>query len=286
MIYNKDAAFSYPVLSDTNNSYTDSGFNFRVNNIVDKTTSYDIFFEYDIESDFVRSLIDNNQAVLILIIQSDDNSFFELEKGQLYINLSKSRVSFNDKVRAQLHIQSKQNISFAHCEELVSFYNVMKSQLRIPQYSLIGYSNVSTVRNTGKEGIALFEKTIDSKMDFDFQIKLSNKTIVLKFKDERHLLQSTARSRNVMNIYLYNGLERALNQFINENIEDGEEGFFLEDLDDSSLNDLHYKLYQLLLKKGINEISYDSLDALVQKVAPSIIEKFTHSIERLNENGN
>lgn len=285
MIYNKDAAFSYPVLSDSNTSYTNSGFYFEINGIKNQSDTYELSFDYEIDSDFVDQLLKDEKAILIFIIQSKDNLFFELNKNQKLITIPKARIAFDDKVRAQLHLQSKEEISFANCNELNPFYHSIKGQLQLPKYSLIGYSNISTVRHTGKEGVALFERTVDPNMKLEFQIVLSNESILLKFRDDRHLLQSTAWNRDVMNIYLYNGLEKALVQFISENIIEGEEALYLEDIDDSSLNNLHYKLYQLLSKRGVNEVSIDQSDYLVQEIAPDIIKKFTHSIERLNSNG-
>lgn len=285
MIYNKDAAFSYPVLTNSNNSYINSGFDFSINNIIDNYDTYELTLQYDIESSFVRSLIENKLATLILIVQSDDNLFFELDNNQKVVSIAKSRITFKEKVRAQVHIQSKEKILFDTCTELNQFYSSIKNRISISQNCLVGYSNVSTIRNTGREGVALFEKTVDPKMDMEFSVQLSNKSIILKFKEDRHLLKTTARSRDIMNIYLYNGLQRALNQFVSENVEDDEEGLYLEDIDDTSLNDLHYKIYQLLNRRGVIEISYDDIDKLVQKLAPNIIDKFTYSIERLNENG-
>lgn len=285
MIYNKDAAFSYPILSDSNTSYTDSTFYFELEGIADQSDAYELSFDYEIASDFVNQLLDDNKAALIFIIQSKDNLFFELNKNQKNLSLPKSRIAFDDKVRAQLRLQSKEKLSFSDCDEFNPFYRSIKDQLILPKYSLIGYSNVSTVRNTGKEGVALFEKTVDPNMVLEFQVVLSNESILLKFKDDRHLLHSTAWNRDVMNIYLYNGLEKALMQFISENIEEGEEALYLEDIDDSSLNNLHYKMHQLLINRGIEEVSIDQSDFLVQEIAPDIIKKFTSSIERLNSNG-
>lgn len=285
MIYNKDAAFSYPILSDSNTSYADGGFYFELNGIADQSDAYELSFDYEIDSDFVKQLLDADKAALIFIIQSKDNLFFELNKNQKILSLPKSRIAFDDKVRAQLHLQSKEKISFAACNEFNPFYHSIKDQLTLPKYALIGYSNVSTVRNTGKEGVALFEKTVDPNMSLEFQVVLSNESILLKFKDDRHLLQSAAWNRDVMNIYLYNGLEKALMQFISENLEKGEEALYLENVDDSSLNNLHYKLHQLLMNRGIEEVSIDQSDFLVQEIAPDIIKKFTSSIERLNSNG-
>lgn len=285
MIYNKDAAFSYPILSNSNDSYENSDFSFHITNITDQQDHYELAFEYEVEVSFIKRLLAEDKALLVFIIQSKDNLFFKLDKNQRTLNILKSRIAFTDKVRAQLHLQSKEEISFFDCDELNNFYDSIKDQLVIPKHSLIGYSNISTMRNTGKEGVALFEKTVDPNMKLDFQVVLSSESIILKFKDDKYLLQNVVRSRDIMNIYLYNGLEKALNYFINENLEESEESLYLEDIDDSNLNNLNYKLYQLLEGKGVEEMNYDQTDQLVQKIAPNIINKFTSSIERLNVNG-
>lgn len=282
MIYNKDAAFSYPVLSNTNNSYRDNEFSFSVTNITDSNDHYQLEFDYDIGSDFVKRLLREEEAVLVFILQSKDNLFFTLEKDQKHLLLKKSRIAFNEKVRAQLHIQSRKEISFSACKELNDFYSSMKEQLSISKNSLIGYSNTSTVRNIGKSGVALFEKNIDPSMKLDFQVQLSTDSIILKFKEEKHLLQTVAANRDIMNIYLYNGLSQAVSRFILENNEDDEDSLFLSEIDDSALNNLDYKIYQLMMNKGYEEINEEMIDEIVQMTAPNIISKFTGAVERLN----
>lgn len=282
MIYNKDAAFSYPVLSRKNNSYIENGFYFNLSSITDTDDHYKLMFDYDIDSVFVQNLLEEERAVLIFIIQSKDNLFFTLKKNQKEVQLRKSRISFNEKVRFQLHIQSKEEISFAECEELNSFYSRIKDQLAVSKNTLIGYSDTSTLRNLKKENVPLFKKSVDPSMDVEFQVRLSSDSIILKFKNEKHLLRTTAAKIDIMNLYFYNGLYQAVSHFIQENIEEDEDSLFLSKLDDTALNNLNYKIYHLMVKKGLDEINGDMTDEIIQKLAPKIISKFTGAVERLN----
>lgn len=286
MIYNKDAVFSYPILSNSNDSYVNNEFYFNVENIIENEDSYKITFDYNIGSSFIESTINQDRAVLILIIQSKDNKFYEIEKGQKSIIVPKNRISFSDKVKAQLHIQSIEPIPLKNCTELNSFYNQIKKGLEIRKNSLIGYSNVSTVRNTGKQGISLFEKVIDPTLKEDFAVTLTGNHILLKFKNEKFLLHQIMRDPNILNMYLYVGLDRAISQFIEENLKIDEDSLLLEEIDDSNLNNLNYRLYILLMDKGINEVTKSSIDKLVQKIASGIIPKFTKAIERMFNSGN
>ncbi len=285
MIYSKDAAFSYPILSHSSTSYDDCYFYFNIDDIVDEGDAYSFTFSYDIESEFIKDLVKRGAAVLILIIQSDDNVFFELKKNQTHISIPKSRLTFDNKVLSQLHIQSLTDIDFSSCQELHEFYASKKEEIKLGAHTLLAYSNVSAVKNMGKEGVQLFEKAIDPSMSVDYEAEVGTDQIILKFREERFLLQSLNSNRHVMNLYLYQGLEMALQQFILEHLEADEEILILEDLESSTLNNLHDKLYQLLIAKGVEDVNLEQLDVLVQTIAPDLILKFTQAIERLCENG-
>lgn len=87
-------------------------------------------------------MIRNDQAQLVFIIQSKDNKFFHLKANQHRISIPKSRISLNKRTSIQLHIQALNTISFADNNELNNFYHVIKDEIVVPQYSLLGYSNV------------------------------------------------------------------------------------------------------------------------------------------------
>ena len=92
MIYKKDANFPYPILTNTSNSYDNCSFILDIN-LEENTNEYIFEINYDITSPFIEKLLQNGQATLILIIQSKDNKFFNLEYGQKTKSISKSRIS-------------------------------------------------------------------------------------------------------------------------------------------------------------------------------------------------
>ena len=78
---------------------------------------------YDIESDFIKNLIDQNKAQLVLIVQSKDNKFFNIKQGQRQIHIPKTRISFNKRTTVQLLIQAKEEVNFKENDDLNSFYS-------------------------------------------------------------------------------------------------------------------------------------------------------------------
>ena len=110
MIYKKDANFPYPLLTNTSNSY--DGCNFILDiELNENTYDYIIQIDYDIESDFIKNLIDQNKAQLVLIVQSKDNKFFNIKQGQRQIHIPKTRISFNKRTTVQLLIQAKEEVN-------------------------------------------------------------------------------------------------------------------------------------------------------------------------------
>ncbi len=290
MIYSKDASFSYPVFSNTNYAYEQPVFNFEVTNVNELNNDYELSFEYDLQSDFLQELLSTGKAILILILSSSDSQFYKINPQQSTIKIPKSRLSFAGKVNVQLHIQSAESINFASCEELNQFFSVFKSSITTSPKALLGYSNVSTVRNTGKNGVQLFVSEIDPTLKTDFTVRLSEDAIHLVFKEKEFLLRQVANKKGVMNMYLYIGLDRAIKSFIESNIQSTngyqEASLFLSDLETHNLNNLEKKLYDLMASKNIDEIIYEDIDQIIQQIAPAIIRDFTASIERLHSNGN
>lgn len=111
MIYKKDANFPYPILTNTSNSYDNCSFILDIN-LEENTNEYIFEINYDITSPFIEKLLQNGQATLILIIQSKDNKFFNLEYGQKTKSISKSRISLSKRTTIQLFIQSNEEINF------------------------------------------------------------------------------------------------------------------------------------------------------------------------------
>ena len=111
MIYKKDANFPYPILTNTSNSYASSQFILDIE-LHENVHHYRFDFKYEIDSTFINKLLKNGQAQLILVIQSKDNKFYRLTNSQKSIEIPKSRISVSRRTSIQLHLQSKEEISF------------------------------------------------------------------------------------------------------------------------------------------------------------------------------
>lgn len=157
MIYRKDANFPYPVLSNTSHSYEAGGFDLDVN-VSENVDCFHFDFTYEIDSEFIISLLKRRKAQLILIIQSKDNKFFRLEPGQRNVRIHKSRISLNKRTSIQLHIQALQDVNFADNNDLAEFYIQFKEELNVPKFSLLGYSNVIVFDGSITKPFDLFEK--------------------------------------------------------------------------------------------------------------------------------
>ena len=141
MIYKKDANFPYPLLTNTSNSY--DGCNFILDiGLNENTYDYIIQIDYDIESDFIKKLIEEDKARLVLVVQSKDNKFYNLKLGQNTISITKNRISLiKGRTTIQLLIQSKEEINFKENNDLNPFYGSIKDQINVPKHSVLGFSN-------------------------------------------------------------------------------------------------------------------------------------------------
>src|SRR5699024_12780151 len=122
MIYRKDANFPYPVMSNTSSSFSENYFNLDVE-VSENGEFYRFDFNYEIDSEFMKGLLINGKAQLILIIQSRDNKFFKLNLYQGKVEIHKSRISINNSTSIQMHIQALQDINFSLNHDLNDFYN-------------------------------------------------------------------------------------------------------------------------------------------------------------------
>jgi hypothetical protein len=50
-------------------------------------------------------------------------------------------------------------------------------------------------------------------------------------------------------------------------------------------NVLDFKLYQLMIKKMVEELSVDNIDEVIYQISDRIIEKFTSAVKGLAANG-
>ncbi len=278
MIYKKDANFPYPILTNTSNSYDSSNFILDIE-LHENTKSYKFEINYDIESEFILNLLKNNEAKLILVVQSKDNKFYELGYGEKHIDILKSRISLSKRTVLQLLIQSKYEINFDKNQDLNSFYDSFKDEIIVPKNSVLGFSNIVTFDGSQSKPLDLFEKKVDSDLRSDIKIELTSETIVINYKNEELQFNDSHICGTLNNPYIYMGLQKAIFKFIHTNSEDGEV-VYLDDIDVPE-DGLDLKLYNLMKSKAIKDVSMENMDEVIHLISDRVIEKYTSAVRGL-----
>lgn len=283
MIYKKDANFPYPILTNTSNSYDNCSFILDIN-LEENTNEYVFEIKYDITSPFIEKLLQNGQATLVLIIQSKDNKFFNIEYGQKTKSISKSRISLSKRTTIQLFIQSNKEINFKNNYDLSSFYEEFKDEIYVPKNSILGFSNSVIFDGSTNKPLELFEKKVNPNLKSDVKIELGSETIIINYKNESLQFTDLPQSSTFNNPYVYMGLQKALYRFIVNNSEDHES----VDLDEiEPPNDgLDFKLYNLMKKKKISELNIENIDEVIYSISDKMLEKYTAAVRRLYSDGN
>lgn len=283
MIYKKDANFPYPILTNTSNSYVSSQFILDVE-LHENVHHYRFDFNYEIDSNFINKLLKNGQAQLIFVIQSRDNKFYRLANSQKYIEIPKSRISVSKRTSIQLHLQSNENIPFKDNDDLSEFYDHFKDEIIVPKHAILGFSNVVMFEGGSTKPLELFEKKVNPDLKSDIKIELSNETIVVHYRSPDYQFNDLPQSNTLNNPYVYIGLHAALHRFIINNSEDNEY-VDLEQIDPPT-TPLDLKLYHLMKKKMIEELTIDTIDEMIYAISDRIIEKYTSAVKGLSANGN
>lgn len=281
MIYRKEANFPYPLLSNTSESYTMNYFNLDV----DVSDNVDYFFfdiSYDIESEFIRQLLDQKKAQLILIIQTKDNKFFRLKPGQTTVKVKKSRISLKNRSSIQMHIQALEDINFANNGDLNDFYIQFREELDVPKFSLLGYSNVVVFDGRINKPFELFEKKLNENLKSDIKLELGQETIVIHYKNPEYQFNDLPKSNALNNAYIYAGLTKALQAFITNNSQDGDVD--LDDIEEPK-GSLDLKLYNLMKQKQVTELNTDNIDEVIYMISDRIIERYTSALRGLEAHG-
>jgi len=283
MIYKKDANFPHPVLSNGSSSYEENYFLFDVK-IEENTEMYRFNFTYEIGSTYIEKLVSSGKAAMIFIIQSKDNKFFKLEPNQHAIDVSKNRLSLNERTSIQLHIQSNDDISFSDNNDLSFFYNDFKNGIIIPQHSLLGFSNIVVLEGSMQKPLHLFDQKLDENLTSDIKIELGSETIIIHYRKPEFQFNGMS-NRAFNNPYIYSGLRTALLRFIKEYGEPDDDYVDISQI--TSPDDLlDFKLHQLMSSKMIDEVSNDNIDEVISKISDRIIEKYAIAVKELVSNGN
>ncbi|HCN58365.1 MAG TPA: hypothetical protein DIS82_09410 [Exiguobacterium sp.] len=282
MIYKKNANFPYPVLTNDSHSYAESNFILDVS-LEESSNMYRLKYKYELDSPFLENLLKENRAQLLLIIQSRDNKYYRVGDTDKYVDIPKSRLSLNKRTSVQLQIQSKEEINFSLNEDLNDFYLQFKEKLNVSKHALLAYSNVVLFEGSTTKPFELFEKKVNPSLSSDIKIELGTETIIINYRNPEYQFVEFSQSNKLNNPYIYTGLSRALHQFIINNGED-QETVDLEVCDlPNSLLDI--KLYQLMTKKMVTEISIDSIDEVIHKISDRIIDKYISAIKGLAQHG-
>ncbi|MDY3374271.1 MAG: hypothetical protein SOX50_13490 [Terrisporobacter othiniensis] len=283
MIYKKDANFPYPLLTNTSNSY--DGCNFTLDIELNENT-YEYIFQinYDIESDFIKKLIRENKAQLVLVVQSKDNKFFNLSLNETIKTIPKNRISLSKRTTIQLLIQSKEEINFKENNDLNIFYGSIKDQINVPRHSILGFSNSVMFDGSTAKPLELFEKKVDPNLKSEVKVELGSETIIINYKSDELQFIDSPVSSTINNIYVYMGLQKALYRFVNTYGGEDEE-VDLEELD-LPTDGLDLKLYGLMKSKMIKNVSLENIDEVICSITDRILEKYTSAVRGLYSNGN
>ena len=282
MIYKKDANFPYPILTNTTSTYMNPYFSLDVS-LEENTSAYRFLLDYEVSSTFINNLIQSNQATVIFIIQSKDTRFVKLRSNQSYVDIEKSRISLNKRTSIQLQIQTNEDIDFTNNDDLTSFYEPFKNEVMLSKNKLLGFSNVVIFEGSIQQPLVLFEKKLDENLTSDIKVELGTETIILHYKKTEFQFNGMRNSRNFNTPYLYIGLQKALQNFVNEYGRD--EGTV--DLTQCEIPEtgLDYKLYNLMVKKMVTEISTENIDEIISLISEKMIEKYSMAVRELDQNG-
>lgn len=282
MIYRKDANFPYPVLANTSNSYESNYFELDVD-VSENADYYHFNFDFEMDSEFMKQQINRRKAQLILVIQSRDNKFYRINPGQRSVKMHKSRISLNKRTSIQLHIQAMEELNFIENDDLSAFYQQFKEEISVPQFALLGYSNVIVFDGSIKKPFDLFEKRVNEQMVSDIKVELGQETIIIHYKKPEYQFSHLPKSAVLNNPYIYTGLTKALQAFIVNNSDDG-------DVDLESIEEpqgaLDLKLYNLMKKKMVTELNDDNIDEVIYTISDRMIEKYTTALGEMVNSGN
>lgn len=283
MIYKKDANFPYPVLTNTSYSYENCQFILDVN-LQENNNSYRFIFNIDIDSKFIKQLLKDQQAKLILVIQSKDNKFYEINLNDEYIDVPKSRISLSKRTVLQLLIQAKEDIHFGNNNELSSFYDRLKEDITVSKNSILGFSNTVLFEGSNRKPLELFEKKINQSLKSDIHIELGSETIIIHYKNEDLQFVDSPMAHTLNNHYIYMGLQKALYRFIVNNSHEGE-SVELDEIEVPS-DGLDFKLYNILKSKLVREVGIENMDEVIYLISDRILEKHAAAIKGLYKDGN
>lgn len=279
MIYKKDANFPYPILSSNSFAYEESDFTIKIS-FEEDGEIYRFKVEEQLSSPFIKSLILDGVAQYVLVIQSKDTKFFTLEPNHLQVEIAKNRMSLSSRTSIQLHIVAKSAVNFGENRELNSFYDKLKSSIDVPKFSMLGFSNIVIFEGGMKNPLDIFEKRLDPSLKSAIKFELGSECIILHFQDEETQFQSMSKASAFINPYLYTGLRMALERFVQSYSDEDDDLVELTQIPQPE-DLLDFKLYNLMMSKGIESLDNDNIDEVIGRISHQIVEKYVKAVKEL-----
>ena len=283
MIYNKEASYPYPVLTNGSDNYLNGYFSLDID-LQENTNDYRFLIKYDVGSEFIKTLIEEDKAELIFVVQSKDNKFFNLNKVNNVVSISKTRISLSKRTSIQLLIKAKTGIDFKENNDLISFYDDLRDDLVVPSHYVLGLSNVVIFDGSNKKPCDLFEKKTDPTLKTDIGFELGEETIIIQYRNEEFQFSTYPNSTALNYPYIYMGLQKAIYKMIIENSDDNE-SLLINEMEPPT-NGLSFKLYNLMRSKFVEEVNLGNVDEVISQISDKIIEKFTLAVKGISDNGN
>lgn len=281
MIYKKDANFPYPILSNTSNAYKTNEFShdIRINEYDD---NYAIEYSCEISSSYIKNLIRNKEAKLLLIINDGTSNFFEVENYDGEVIISKNKLSLKKNTTTQIFVVADCDIRFGTNYDLNEFYNEYKYEIKVPKNSLLAYSDTVEFNGSIKKPLLLFEKRVDENLKSEIKVELREELKVIVFRDPE--FQLNKYNISFVYPYIYLGFSRALSKFIDSYKDEYEEYVDISSIT-NPITELDFKLLSLMRGKDIDIISKDNIDEVIDKISDKLIDKYVKGVESLNKNG-
>lgn len=283
MIYTKRANFPFPLLTNTSDDYKKPKFDLDIE-LEENTNEFILSINADLSSTFIKKLIREKRAQMVLIIKSKDCKYYYLEGIKSTLRIPKNKLSLGKKTVIQAMIRTSEDISFAENEDLNEFFDDYKSEIVIHKGNSIGFSNTINYLGQQKKPYELFEKKVDKTIDSDIKIELDHETIRIVYKSEEMQFNDLAQGSNLTNPYIYMGLQKALFAFLIKYTQRPEDGLELCDIGEIS-SPLDEKLLLLMSSKRIDLLTLENIDEVIHLISDNIIKKYVDTVRGLS-NGN
>ena len=158
-----------------------------------------------------------------------------------------------------------EDVNFSDNNDLNEFFDEYKNEIVIHKGNSIGFSNTINYLGQQKKPYELFEKKLDDKINSDIKIELGHETIIINYKNEETQFNDLVQSKNLINPYIYIGLQKALLSFLMKYTQDNDDELELFEIGEIE-TPLDEKLLSLMKAKKITYLSLDNVDEVIHLI--------------------